>query len=345
MISAKSYAAFEESGPLGPYPLERRDPGPNDVVIDIHYSGICHTDIHFVANELGFCTYPLVPGHEIAGVVEAVGSAVTKYSVGDKVGVGCLVNSCRTCANCGDDLEQYCPGGVYTYAGTDVDGSTTQGGYSTKVVVNQDFVLSIPDGIGLDTAAPLLCAGITTYSPLRTWNVTKGTKVAVVGLGGLGHMAVKLAAAMGAEVTVISTSEKKREDAKRLGATGFIISSNADEMAAAANTFDLILNTVSAATIVNDQVGLLARDGTLVLLGIVTSPIPVASLPLIFGRRRIAGSLIGGIKETQEMLDFCGEHGIGADVEVINADEINTAYERMLKSDVRYRFVIDVKSM
>ncbi len=287
----------------------------------------------------------MVPGHEIAGLVENVGADVTKFKVGDRVGVGCMVNSCRTCANCGEGLEQYCPTGIYTYGGDDRDGTITQGGYSTKVVVDQDFVLNIPASIPLDAAAPLLCAGITTYSPLRQWNVKPGTRVAVIGLGGLGHMAVKLAAAMGAVVTVISTSDKKREDAQRLGATGFIISKNEEEMKAAANSFDLILNTVSAATEINSHIALLARDGTMVMLGVVAEPMPVVSLPLIFGRRRLAGSLIGGIAETQEMLDFCGEHGIASDIEVISADQINVAYGRMMKSDVRYRFVIDIKTM
>ena len=345
MISAKSYAAYDDASPMKPYELTRRDPGPADVVIDIHFCGICHTDLHFTKNELGFSRYPLVPGHEIAGVVESVGSAVTKFAVGDRVGVGCLVNTCRTCANCGEGLEQYCPNMVMTYASDDRDGTMTQGGYSTKVVVNEDFVLHIPSSLPLDGAAPLLCAGITTYSPLKEWNVQPGTRVAVIGLGGLGHMAVKLAAAMGAVVTVISTSDRKREDANRLGASAFLISKNEEEMTAAAGSFDLILNTVSAATEVNAHMALLARDGTMVMLGVVTEPMSVSSLPLIFGRKRLAGSLIGGLAETQEMLDFCGEHGIVSDIEVISADQINVAFERILKSDVRYRFVIDVKTM
>jgi uncharacterized zinc-type alcohol dehydrogenase-like protein len=289
--------------------------------------------------------YPLVPGHEIAGVVESVGSAVTRFGAGDRVGVGCLVNSCRTCGSCAGGEEQYCASPVFTYGGDDRDGTMTQGGYSTKVVVDQDFVLRIPEAIPLDRAAPLLCAGITTYSPLKTWKAAAGTRVAVVGLGGLGHMAVKLAAAIGCDVTVLSTSDRKRHDAMRLGAKSFVISKDADAMAAAAGTIDLILNTVSAATEVNAHLALLAKDGTMVMLGVVPEPLPVASLPLIFARRRLAGSLIGGIAETQEMLDFCGEHGISADIEVIPANKINEAYERLQKSDVRYRFVIDVKTM
>jgi alcohol dehydrogenase (NADP+) len=260
MLSAKSYAAYDAETPLKPYALSRREPGPTDVVIDIKYCGICHTDIHFTRNELGFSRYPMVPGHEIAGVVTSVGSQVSKFNPGDTVGVGCLVNSCRGCENCAEGLEQYCPKGVYTYGGDDVDGTITQGGYSTLVVVDQDFVLNIPKNLPLDSAAPLLCAGITTYSPLRTWNAGPGTRVAVVGLGGLGHMAVKLAAAMGCEVTVISTSDRKKNDALRMGATNFLISRDEASMAAAANSFDLILNTVSAASEVNRLISLLGRD-------------------------------------------------------------------------------------
>jgi len=289
--------------------------------------------------------YPLVPGHEIAGVVESVGEGVTGFAEGDRVGVGCIVNSCRECSSCKEGEEQYCAEMVMTYGSNDVDGTMTQGGYSTRVVVDAKYVLRIPDELPLDAAAPLLCAGITTYSPLKEWNVGPGSRVAVVGLGGLGHMGVKLAAAMGAKVTVISTSSKKREDAFRLGATNFIVSKDAAAMAAAAGSFDLILNTVSAATEVNSHLALLAKDGTMVMLGVVKELLPVASLPLIFGRRRLAGSLIGGIAETQEMLDFCGEHGIASDIELISADKINTAFERVLKSDVRYRFVIDIKTM
>jgi len=345
MSTAKSYAAFDTSTPLGPYTLQRREPGPRDVVIDIHFCGICHTDLHFVKNDLGMSRYPLVPGHEIAGVVEAVGREVQGFHVGDRVGVGCLVNSCRTCPSCLDSEEQYCPQPVYTYGGDDRDGTMTQGGYSTQVVVDQDFVLHIPDALPLDKAAPLLCAGITLYSPLRTWKAGPGTRVAIVGLGGLGHMGVKIAAALGADVTVISTSESKREDAMRLGAKSFLLAKDTEAVAPAVGGFDLILNTISAISEINNQLALLAKDGTMVMLGVVPEPMPVACLPLIFGRKRLAGSLIGGLAETQEMLDFCGEHGLGADIELIPADRINDAYERMLKSDVRYRFVIDVKTM
>ena len=345
MISAGSYAAFDPSTPLGAYALQRREPGPDDIVIDIHYCGICHTDLHFVKNDLGMSRYPLVPGHEITGVVESVGSGVQRFRTGDRVGVGCLVNSCRECASCAEGEEQYCAGMIMTYGSDDRDGTMTQGGYSTRIVVNQDFVLRIPDALPLDRAAPLLCAGITTYSPLHVWKAGPGTRVAVVGLGGLGHMAVKIASAMGAEVTVLSTSDRKRDDAMRLGAKSFLLSRDAEAMTAAAGSFDLILNTVSAAHEVNAHLALLAKDGTMVMLGVVPEPMPVASLPLIFGRRRLAGSLIGGIAETQEMLDFCGEHGIAADIETIPADQINAAFERMQKSDVRYRFVIDVKTM
>jgi uncharacterized zinc-type alcohol dehydrogenase-like protein len=345
MLPARSYAAFDAASPLGPYPIERREPGPSDVVITIHYCGICHTDLHFVKDDLGMTRYPIVPGHEIAGVVESVGSAVTRFRAGDKVGVGCMVNSCRTCASCADGEEQYCAGTIMTYGWTDRDGTVTYGGYSTRIVVDQDFVLRIPDSLPLDAAAPLLCAGITTYSPLRTWKAGPGSKVAVVGMGGLGHMAVKLAVAMGAEVTVISTSDRKRDDAMRMGAKAFLVSKNEDAMKGAAGTFDHILNTVSSPHEVNDHIALLAKDGTMVMLGVVAEPLPVSSLPLIFGRRRIAGSLIGGIAETQEMLDFCAEHGVVSDIEIIPASRINEAYERLMRSDVRYRFVIDVKTM
>jgi uncharacterized zinc-type alcohol dehydrogenase-like protein len=289
--------------------------------------------------------YPVVPGHEIAGVVERVGPEVTRFKAGDYVGVGCLVNSCRTCAYCTKGEEQFCPNFILTYSSVDRDGSITQGGYSTKIVVDEDFVLRMPSALPLDRAAPLLCAGITTYSPLRTWGARAGTRLAVIGLGGLGHMAVKIGAAMGAEVTVLSTSDRKKDDAQRLGAKHFLVSRKKDAMAAAANSFDLIINTISASHELNDHINLLAVDGTMVLLGIATEPMPVSSTPLIFGRRRIAGSLIGGLAQTQEMLDFCSEHGITSDVEVIPAAKINEAYARLARSDVRYRFVIDLATM
>jgi alcohol dehydrogenase (NADP+) len=345
MIATQSYAAFDSTSPLRPYALHRREPGPKDVSIEIKYCGICHTDLHFVKNDLGMTKYPVVPGHEIAGIVERVGSAVTRFKAGDHVGVGCLVNSCRQCASCTKGEEQFCPNFILTYSSIDRDGSVTQGGYSTKITVDEDFVLRMPNALPLDRAAPLLCAGITTYSPLRTWGAGKGTKLAVIGLGGLGHMAVKLASAMGAEVTVISTSDRKKEDAQRLGAKKFLVSPNKEAMAAAAGSFNLIINTISAAHELNDHINLLAVDGTIVLLGIATEPMPISSVPIIFGRRRIAGSLIGGLAQTQEMLDFCAQHGITSDVEVIPAGKINEAFERLGRSDVRYRFVIDVGTM
>ena len=345
MISARSYAAFDAGSPLRPYDLQRREPGPGDVVIDIKYCGICHTDLHFVNNDLGNTRYPLVPGHEITGLVERVGSAVTRYQPGDRVGVGCLVGSCRRCASCRDDEEQFCPEVSFTYGGVDRDGTPTQGGYSTKITVDEHFVVRIPEGIALERAAPLLCAGITTYSPLRVWDAGPGTRVAVIGLGGLGHMAVKIAAALGAPVTVISTSERKKEDAFGLGATDFLVSRGGGALEAAAGRFDLILNTVSAPHELNAHLSLLATDGTMVMLGLAAEPLPVSTLPLLFGRRRLAGSLIGGIAQTREMLDFCARRGIAADIEVIPAGGINAAYERMGRSDVRYRFVIDVPSL
>jgi len=345
MTSAKSYAAYEAASPLRPYDLERREPGPNDVLIDIKYCGICHTDLHFVNNDLGNTHYPLVPGHEITGVVERVGAAVTRYKPGDRVGVGCMVDSCRHCATCQRDEEQFCPEVLFTYGGVGRDGTPTQGGYSTRITVDQRFVLRIPEAIPLDRAAPLLCAGITTYSPLRIWNAGPDTRVAVIGLGGLGHMAVKIAAALGAAVTVISTSDRKKDDALRLGAQDFLVSGDAGALEAAAGRFDLILNTISAPDDLNAHLNLLATDGTMVMLGLATEPMPVSTLPLLFGRRRLAGSLIGGTVQTQEMLDFCAQHGIAADIEMISAEQINEAYERMIRSDVRYRFVIDLSTL
>ncbi|HEY0051924.1 MAG TPA: NAD(P)-dependent alcohol dehydrogenase [Caulobacteraceae bacterium] len=345
-ITTRAFAAPAARAPLEPFAFERRDPRPNDVVIDIAYCGVCHSDIHFVDNDLGGSRFPLVPGHEIAGVVAAVGSDVTRFKAGDRVGVGCLVNSCRHCVECVQGEEQYCENGsVGTYASTDVDGTMTQGGYSNHVTVDADFVLRIPDSIPLDKAAPLLCAGITMWSPLKTWGVIKGTKVGVVGLGGLGHMAVKLAAALGAEVTVISTSDGKKADALAMGATDFLVVKDAAAMRAARGRFNLILNSVSAPTEVNSQLALLARDGTMVMLGLVTEPLQVGALGLLTKRRSLAGSMIGGIRQTQEMLDFCAEHGISADIELIRPDQINEAYQRMAKSDVRYRFVIDMAAI
>ena len=347
-IATRAFAATAAHTPLSPYSFERRDPGPDDVAIDIQFCGVCHSDLHVANNDLGNTRYPIVPGHEIAGVVAAVGADVTRFKVGDRVGVGCMVDSCRTCAACQEGEEQYCvPGMTQTYGSPDPKGAAvgqavTQGGYADHITVDQNYVLSIPDSIPLDAAAPLLCAGITTYSPLKEWKVGPGSKVAVIGLGGLGHMAVKQAAAMGAEVTVLSTSDRKKADAERMGAKHFLINSDKAAMKAAGEKFDLIINTVSATHEIASHVNLLARDGTMVMLGLSTEGMPVYALPLLWRRRRIAGSLIGGIRETQEMLDFCAEHGIACEIEVIAPEQINDAYTRMEKSDVRYRFVLDM---
>lgn len=350
-IATRAFAATASDAPLTPYSFDRRDPGPDDVAIAIKFAGICHSDVHVVHNDLGNTRYPIVPGHEIAGVVTAVGANVTRFREGDRVGVGCMVDSCRTCVSCREGEEQYCvPGMTQTYGSPDPKGAAvgqaiTQGGYSTAIVVDQNYVLRIPDSLPLDAAAPLLCAGITTYSPLKHWKVGPGSKVAVVGLGGLGHMAVKQAAAMGAEVTVLSTSDRKKADAERMGAKHFLINSDKAAMAAAAERFDLIINTVSATHEIAGHLNLLARDGTMVMLGLSTEGMPVFAIPLLWRRRSVAGSLIGGIRETQEMLDFCAEHGLACDIEVIAPDQINEAYARLLKSDVRYRFVIDMEKM
>ncbi|RBY80777.1 NAD(P)-dependent alcohol dehydrogenase [Blastococcus sp. TF02A-26] len=341
-----AYAAPAAGEPLARTTIERRDVGPADVLIEIEYAGICHSDIHTVNGDWGPQPFPVVPGHEIVGTVREIGSDVTTHRVGDRVGVGCMVNSCGECANCRNGDEQYCLSGmVPTYAGTDRDGTTTQGGYSTHVVVDAGYVLRVPDGIDPAATAPLLCAGITTYSPLRRWGAGPGTRVAVVGLGGLGHMAVKLAHAMGAEVTVLSQSLKKQEDGLRLGADAYFATSDPDTFTQLAGRFDLIVNTVSAAVDVDAYLSLLAVDGALVNVGAPADPLPVNAMSLIGGRRTFAGSMIGGIAETQEMLDFCAEHGLGADVEVIAADRVNEAYERVLASDVRYRFVIDASTL
>jgi alcohol dehydrogenase (NADP+) len=341
-----AYAAAAAGQPLAPTTIERRDVGPNDVLIDIQYAGICHSDIHTVNGDWGPQPFPVVPGHEIVGVVAEVGPDVSKHQVGDRVGVGCMVNSCGECVNCRNGDEQYCAAGmVPTYAGTDRDGTTTQGGYSTHVVVDADFVLTVPEGIDSAAAAPLLCAGITTYSPLRRWGAGPGKKVAIVGLGGLGHMAVKIAHALGAEVTVLSQSLKKQEDGLRLGADHFNATNDPDTFEQLAGRFDLIINTVSAKIDVDDYLGLLAVDGTLVNVGAPAEPLSLNVFSLIGARRSYAGSMIGGIRETQEMLDFCAEHHIGAEIEVISADRINDAYDRVLGSDVRYRFVIDTATL
>jgi len=346
MTTVNAYASPSATEDLIPTTIERRDVGPHDVLIEIKYAGICHSDIHTVRGDWGPQSYPLVPGHEIAGIVTEIGSAVTKHAVGDRVGVGCMVNSCGECANCQKGDEQYCLKGMTgTYGAVDRDGTVTQGGYSTHVVVTENFVVTIPEGIELDVAAPLLCAGITTYSPLRRWGAGPGKKVAVVGLGGLGHMAVKLAAAMGADVTVLSQSLKKQEDGLRLGANSYYATSDENTFTELAGSFDLIINTVSASIDISSYLQLLSLDGALVNVGAPAEPLPVNAFALIGGRRSFAGSMIGGIPETQEMLNFCAEHGLGAEIEVIPADKINEAYERVLASDIRYRFVIDTATL
>jgi len=345
--STKAYLTNNPKTPLGAATIERRSPTPSDVQIDIQYCGVCHSDLHFARNEWGFTTYPCVPGHEIVGRVKSVGSGVTKFKVGDTVGVGCLVDSCRTCPSCRDGQEQYCDNGmVMTYGSEDkVLGGPTLGGYAQSIVVTEDFVLRIPANLELAAVAPLLCAGITTYSPLRHWKVGPGQKVGIVGLGGLGHMGVKFARALGAHVVLFTTSPGKVEDAKRLGAHAVVISTDAAQMAAQADSFDFILDAVSAIHDVNAYMNLLKRDGNFVLVGAPPEPLSVAAMPLIFRRRSFSGSLIGGLPETQEMLDFCGEHNITSDIEMIRMDQVNDAYERMLKSDVKYRFVIDMATL
>ncbi|MFB4315865.1 NAD(P)-dependent alcohol dehydrogenase [Actinomadura sp. 21ATH] len=345
-VRVHAYAAPAEAEPLVPTTIERRAVGPRDVLIEIRYAGICHSDIHTVNGDWGPQSYPLVPGHEIVGVVAETGAEVTRYEAGDRVGVGCMVGSCGRCDACRGGSEQYCAEGmVETYAGVDRDGTLTQGGYCTHVVVDADYVLSVPEGLDLAAAAPLLCAGITTYSPLRRWGAGPGRKVAVVGLGGLGHMAVKIAHALGAEVTVLSQSLKKREDAFRLGADHFHATGDPGTFERLAGRFDLILNTVSAPIDINAYLGLLAVGGTLANVGAPAEPMSVNAFALISGGRSFAGSMIGGIAETQEMLDFCAAHGLGADIELIPADQINEAYQRVLASDVRYRFVIDTATI
>ncbi|WP_313323250.1 NAD(P)-dependent alcohol dehydrogenase [Stutzerimonas nitrititolerans] len=348
MIDAQGYAALDSTTPLAPFSFQRRALGERDVQIEILYCGVCHSDLHTARNEWNNTLYPSVPGHEIVGRVVAVGSAVSGFKVGDIAGVGCLADSCRNCPSCGEGLEQYCENGfIGTYNGSAFGGSeNTLGGYSDTIVVDEKYVLRISHTDNLAAVAPLLCAGITTYSPLRQWKVGPGQKVGVVGLGGLGHMAVKIANAMGAKVVLFTTSPDKKDDALRLGASEVVISKNRAEIAAHANSFDFILNTVAAPHDLDAFVNLLKRDATMTLVGAPASPHPSPSVfGLIFKRRRIAGSLIGGIAETQEMLDFCAEHSIVADIEMIRMDEINQAYERMLKSDVKYRFVIDMATL
>ncbi|AEN64933.1 Alcohol dehydrogenase zinc-binding domain protein [Enterobacter soli] len=341
------YAAKTPTAPLAPFTFDRREPRPDDVVIEILYCGVCHSDLHQARNDWGFSEYPIVPGHEVIGRIVSVGDSVTKFKAGDLAGIGCMVDSCRECNPCQQGLEQYCEeGNVQTYNGHDRhDHQPTYGGYSQTIIASEAFVLHIPQGIGLKGAAPLLCAGITTWSPLRHWNIGKGSKVAVVGLGGLGHMAIKLAHGLGAEVTLFTRSPGKEADARRLGADHIVYSTDANQMQSVANQFDLIIDTVPYVHDINPYMSTLTLDGTLVFVGFLGDNPPVSTLPLILGRKSVAGSCIGGIAETQEMLDFCGEHGITADVEVIKMDEINDAFERMLKSDVKYRFVIDMSTL
>lgn len=347
MKAVHSYAAQAADQPLAPYSLDRREPGSNDVEIKISYCGVCHSDIHTARNEWGGTMYPVVPGHEIVGKVSRVGDQVTQFKVGDTVGVGCFVDSCGHCQNCDENNEQYCENGnSQTYNSLLQDKKTiTYGGYSSHIVVTEKFVLRVSDKLPLEKVAPLLCAGITTYSPLKHWNVKKGDKLAVVGLGGLGHMAVKIAASMGAEVTVLSRSKGKEKDAQQLGAHHFELTTDPGNMKKLANSFNFIIDTVSAEHDYNEYLSLLKTNGVMVLLGVPPTPADVHAFQLIGGRRSLVGSLVGGIRETQEMLDYCAEHQITSDVEMINIDQINEAYERTLKGDVHYRFVIDMASL
>jgi uncharacterized zinc-type alcohol dehydrogenase-like protein len=347
MPTTPAYAAADAASPLAPFTIERRAPRANEVLIDILYCGVCHSDVHQARDEWGGSIFPMVPGHEIVGRVAQVGDGATRFKVGDTVGVGCFVDSCRHCPQCRAGEEQHCEFGMTgTYNSRERDtGAPTYGGYSTRITVHEDYVLRIPESLPLDRAAPLLCAGITTYSPLRQYGVGPGHEVAVVGLGGLGHMAVKLAAAMGARVSVLSTSESKRADALALGAHDFLATRDGNVFKSHAGRFDLIIDTASAPHDYNAYLSLLKFNGAMVLLGIPEQPQPVAAGALIMQRRKLAGSLIGGIRETQEMLDFCAEHGIAADIELIGIEQINEAYERMVRNDVHYRFVIDTASL
>ncbi|MFE2522036.1 NAD(P)-dependent alcohol dehydrogenase [Streptomyces mirabilis] len=346
MTTVAAYAAPAAKAPLERTTIERRPVGEFDVLIDIKFAGICHSDIHQAQEGWGEAIFPMVPGHEIAGIVSEVGSGVTKFKVGDRAGVGCLVDSCRECDNCKAGLEQYCTGGgVGTYNALDKNGEPTYGGYSEKIVVDENYTLRIPDGLSLDVAAPLLCAGITTYSPLKHWNAGPGTKVAILGMGGLGHMGVKIADALGAEVTVLSQSPRKKDDGLKLGADHYYATSDPKTFEELRGTFDLILSTVSAPLDLDAYLALLKTDGAFVNVGAPEEPVKLNLFSVIGGRKTLAGSGIGGIQETQEMLDFCAEHGFGAEIELISASEINDAYERVLASDVRYRFVIDTATI
>jgi uncharacterized zinc-type alcohol dehydrogenase-like protein len=349
MKRTKAYAAASATSPLAPDTIQRRETTENDVQIEILYCGICHSDLHTVRNEWSSImptVYPCVPGHEIVGRVTKVGSAVSRFKAGDMVGVGCMVDSDQSCPNCRADLEQFCPDSTFTYNSPDKHlGGVTYGGYSENIVVDEKFVLRIPGNLELAGVAPLLCAGITTYSPIRRWGDIKGKKVGVVGLGGLGHMGVKFARALGAHVVVFTTSPGKKDDALRLGAHEVILSTNAEEMQKQAGSFNFILDTIAAKHDINAYINMLGLDGNITLVGAPEEPLAVSAFALIFGRKSLSGSLIGGIKETQEMLDFCGKHNITADVEVIPIEKVNEAYERMLKSDVRYRFSIDIASL
>ncbi len=346
MLPTKGYAAQQAGAALAPFMFERRGVGPKDVLVHIRYCGVCHSDIHQVRDEWGGSIFPMVPGHEIVGTVERVGAEVKKFKIGDPIGVGCFVDSCGTCGSCTKGLEQYCETGMtFTYNGKDKDGQPTYGGYANNIVVDEQYAFTIPDGLALEGVAPLLCAGITTYSPLRQWGVGKGHTLAVVGLGGLGHMAVKIGRVLGAEVTVLSRSDSKRDDAKRLGAGDYASTSQEGTFTRLARTFDFVIDTISAPHDLNAHLELLKTDGTYILVGASPESLPVNGFSLILRRRRLVGSLIGGIRETQEMLDFCGEHGLTSDVEVIPISQINEAYERVIQGDVRFRFVIDMASL
>ncbi len=347
MNITKGYAVKDAQSDLMPFTFERREVGPNDVKFQIHFCGVCHSDLHQIRNEWGGSIYPMVPGHEIVGKVLAVGTNVSKFKIGDFAGVGCLVNSCRKCTNCEDGLEQYCTNGsVGTYNSYEKDGTTpTYGGYSNSIVVHQDFTLKISEGLPLAAVAPLLCAGITTYSPLRYWKVGKGHKVAVLGLGGLGHMAVKFAVSFGAEVSMLSTSPSKEEDAKRLGAHHFVLTTDSEQVNAVKGSFDFILDTVSAPHDYNLYLSLLATNGVQICVGAPPTPSQIHAFALIGGRKSLAGSMIGGLPETQEMLDYCAANSIVSDIELIDIKDINESFERMLKGDVRYRFVIDMATL